>query len=177
MLAQRDHSRAELEHKLLRQLKAAVQKEARKAAQAGRAEVPDPHADDPTSTLWKTQVGLVLDDLQRDGWLSDRRAAEALVRARSARLGSRRIAQAMQSRRFEPEDIQQALGELRATEFERACAVWRQRFGRVPTDLRERARQHRFLAARGFDGDVIGRVLRQAGTPDATDDDSDGDAG
>ena len=86
----------------------------------------------------------------------------------------------MQSRRFEPEDIQQALGDLRATEFERACAIWQQRFGRAPADLRERARQHRFLAARGFDGDVIGRVLRQAGAQEAgadTDSDTDTDTG
>ena len=54
---------------------------------------------------------------------------------------------------------------LRATELERAQAVWRQRFGTVATDANERARQMRFLAARGFAGDVVRRVARD-GSPD-----------
>ena len=35
----------------------------------------------------------------------------------------------------------------------------RKRFGKLPEDLRERARQARFLEQRGFDPDVIRRVL------------------
>ena len=49
---------------------------------------------------------------------------------------------------------------LRGTEFERAREVWRKKFDAPPKDAAERAKQARFLAARGFSGEVISRVLR-----------------
>ena len=65
------------------------------------------------------------------------------------------------------DDLVRATAErLRATELERAQAVWRQRFGSVATDPQERARQMRFLAARGFSGDVVRRVVRDGGPDD-----------
>jgi regulatory protein len=49
---------------------------------------------------------------------------------------------------------------LRESELQRARDVWQRRFEKPPQDAAERAKQARFLAARGFDGDVIRRVLR-----------------
>jgi len=40
--------------------------------------------------------------------------------------------------------------------------VWQRRFGVPPKDPRERARQLRFLAARGFSGEVARRALQGA---------------
>jgi regulatory protein len=38
-------------------------------------------------------------------------------------------------------------------------ALWQRKFGRAPASMQERARQIRFLAARGFSAATIGRVL------------------
>jgi regulatory protein len=38
--------------------------------------------------------------------------------------------------------------------------VWERRFGTPPASPQERAKQMRFLAGRGFDGDVIRRVVQ-----------------
>ena len=46
------------------------------------------------------------------------------------------------------------------TELERARGVWQRRFDALPADAKERAKQGRFLLARGFSGAVVGRVLR-----------------
>jgi regulatory protein len=54
---------------------------------------------------------------------------------------------------------------LRSSELDRARAVWQGRFGAVPADARERARQMRFLAGRGFSAEVIRSVV--AGPSDA----------
>lgn len=54
------------------------------------------------------------------------------------------------------------MNALAGTEFDRALLVWRRKFGAPPADLAERARQYRFLAQRGFDGETIGRVFRAA---------------
>jgi regulatory protein len=113
------------------------------------------------------QVESVLDELEQRGLLSDSRAADALVHAKAARFGNRRLRQAMQARALPPEVIDAALQGTSDTELTRAMEVWQRRFGAPPADARERARQMRFLLARGFDADVAQRVLRhRSGTPD-----------
>jgi regulatory protein len=52
---------------------------------------------------------------------------------------------------------------LRETEVERAREVWRKKFGDLPKDSAERAKQMRFLASRGFGGDTIHRVVSGGG--------------
>jgi regulatory protein len=53
----------------------------------------------------------------------------------------------------------QPLQQLRDSELQRATQLWQRRFGASAQDARERARQMRFLAGRGFSGEVIRRVL------------------
>ena len=48
---------------------------------------------------------------------------------------------------------------LRETEFARAQALWQRKFGELAPDARLRAKQARFLAARGFAADVVRRVV------------------
>ena len=52
-----------------------------------------------------------------------------------------------------------AVDALRASELERARALWQRRFGQVAADAASRAKQMRFLAGRGFSGDVIRKVI------------------
>jgi regulatory protein len=59
--------------------------------------------------------------------------------------------------------VAQTLQQARGTELERALQVWQRRFGAAATDAAERARQMRFLAGRGFDADVIWRVVAASG--------------
>ena len=51
---------------------------------------------------------------------------------------------------------------LKATEVERAREVWRKKFGSPAADPAGRAKQMRFLAARGFGADAIRRVVSQS---------------
>jgi regulatory protein len=70
------------------------------------------------------------------------------------------VAQLMQQRGLPAAQIDAALQPLRSTEGERAREVWRRKFGTPPVDLAERARQQRFLLARGFDAETIQRLMR-----------------
>jgi regulatory protein len=137
-LAQREHSRAELERKLARTVE---------DSEAGSA---------------ASQIQAALDQLAAAGLLSDTRAAESVLTSQGKRFGSRRLKQVLQGKGLAPELVQQTLQEARGTELARAQEVWQRRFGSPPADARERARQMRFLAGRGFDGDVIRRVVRGA---------------
>ena len=114
-----------------------------------------------------------LDDLQAKGFISEQRVLESVLNRRAARLGTARIRQELQSRGVAPQTLADAMVELRASEFERAQAVWRKKFGTPAGDAAGRARQMRFLAGRGFSAEVIRRVVAAADdTPDVAPDDA-----
>ena len=56
------------------------------------------------------------------------------------------------------------MASLQSTELSRARELWRKKFGEPATEAKERGKQMRFLAARGFSGDTVRRVL--AGSQD-----------
>lgn len=111
----------------------------------------------------------VLDDLQAKGYLSDERYAEGRVRVRSMRYGNRRVAQELRQQGVDADAITAAM-EQTEPEIDRACAVWQRKFGEAPADYKEKARQIRFLAARGFSFDVISKILSEAGSSADEDD-------
>ena len=100
-----------------------------------------------------------LDELQAKGFISEQRVVESVLHRRSAKLGTSRIRQELQSKGLDREAVDQAVEQLRATEVDRAREVWRKKFGVPPTDAAERGKQMRFLASRGFGGDAIHKVV------------------
>jgi regulatory protein len=132
LLSQREHSRSELERKLAR------------------------HAEEPA------EVERVLDELQAKGFIDAQRVADSVVHRRAAKLGAMRIRQELQAKGLDAQLVSETVARLRTTELGRACDIWRRKFEGPPADANERAKQARFLAARGFDGDVIRRVLAGA---------------
>jgi regulatory protein len=55
----------------------------------------------------------------------------------------------------------EALGQLQQTETERAQAVWARKFTEPAADLKERARQARFLIGRGFSAEVVRKIVHR----------------
>ena len=106
-------------------------------------------------------IPAMLDELQAKGWLSDQRAAEALLHQRSARFGQARLRQLLQQKGIDAETSQALLQETAHSELARAHALWQKKFGTLPATPAERARQMRFLASRGFAAAIIQRILRQ----------------
>jgi len=104
-------------------------------------------------------LAAALDDLQAKGFINEQRVLESVVYRRADKLGVARIQRELQSKGLPPELVTNAVTDLRRTELARAQAVWRKRFGAAAADPKERARQARFLAARGFAGDAIRRAI------------------
>lgn len=101
----------------------------------------------------------VLDDLQARGFISEQRVVESLLNRRAAKLGTARVKQELLALGVAAQQIAQAVAGLRETELARAREVWQKRFAAPAADAKARAQQARFLAARGFAGDTIRRVL------------------
>lgn len=128
-LSRREHSRLELQRKLAR------------------------YCEDPD------EIARVLDELERGNWQSDLRFAESYVQRTAARQGTARIMQTLGQHHLPDEALQDLRVQLHDTEAERAREVWARKFGHLPADPREYARQYRFLAARGFGSESIRRLL------------------
>nr|WP_228875202.1 recombination regulator RecX [Paraburkholderia saeva] len=105
-------------------------------------------------------VDALLDILETEGWLSDSRFAESLIHRRSSRMGASRIVNELKQHAVGQTLIEEASAQLRETELARAQSVWRKKFGHLPETQAERAKQARFLAARGFLGATIGKILK-----------------
>jgi regulatory protein len=134
-LSQREHSRAELERKLARFAEAQ----------------PDASASE--------QIAQALDELAARGFQSEDRVAASVLHSQGTRYGQRRLRQTLQAKGLAPELVSATLQTAQSTELERAQAVWRKKFGAPAADAAGRAKQARFLAARGFDGEVVRRVV------------------
>ena len=130
LLAFREHTRPELEKKL------------------------NPHA---TSA---GELALVLDQLESKGFINDTRVVGSVVHRLSNKLGTSRIVNELQQKGVAPALVSQAAAELKETELLRARAVWQKKFGTLPTTPQEKARQWRFMLARGFDAQTLGHLMR-----------------
>ena len=129
LLSGREHSRAELERKL--------------------APFEEEHG----------ALARTLDELQTKDFISEQRVVDSVLYRRAAKLGSARIQQELSAKGIAPDTVRSTVAALNGTELERARAVWRKKFSGAPADASERARQMRFLASRGFSGEVVHRVV------------------
>ena len=108
------------------------------------------------------QLAAVLDELQEKDFISADRVIESVVNRRQDKMGASRIKGELQRKGLDAEKVLAAINGLKSTELERAKEVWRRKFNSktdAGTSAAERAKQMRFLAARGFDADVIRRIV------------------
>ena len=108
----------------------------------------------------RDEIEALLDDFAQRGWLSEARYVDMVVQARQGKFGSRRIAHELREKGVSEEGVAAALSEVRDGELESARAVWSKKFGSLPVDAKEKARQMRFLASRGFGQETIYKVMR-----------------
>jgi regulatory protein len=164
-LAQREHSRSELRRKLMAHARRPASRVARGPGADPSSRPIDVDAPDVGSDVepgMAQAIEQVLDVLEADGHLSESRFVESRLHVRAPRFGHRRI-EAELARHGIEIGTDRATA-LRASEFERARDVWQRKFGRPAADPAGRLRQMRFLAGRGFDAEVIRRVVPAAGT-------------
>jgi len=161
LLAQREHSRVELQRKLMAHARAEV-REATPAAQS-TADAADDAGESQAQAAQR--VADLLDWLEAQGHLSPQRFVESRVHARAGRFGNLRIRQELAQHAMAlPAE---AVLALNGSELERARTVLARKYKAAPHDSAEQARRARFLASRGFSPETIRQALRRASTEDA----------
>ena len=185
-LAQREHSRAELQSKLVRfaadkRRRAASASTSNTGKQGGNPSTPhkaqgqaatlcmatDPAlSEDDLAARDATQINQLLDELAVAGFQSDTRTAQSAARTKCPRYGMHRLKLHLRAIGLAPELVASTVGDAQATELERARELWLRRFGEPTEDRAQLAKQVRFLTARGFDSDTVRRVVRGLPEPD-----------
>ena len=99
----------------------------------------------------------LLQDFKKRGWLSDKRFAEQVVSAKQGKFGSQKLAHELREKGVSEDLVAQATTGI--DDLENAKAVWQKKFGTLPANRNEWAKQARFLQSRGYGFDVIKRVL------------------
>ncbi len=109
------------------------------------------------------ELAQALDELTAKGFISEQRVIESVINRRSAKLGTARIRQELQSKGLDRDAVSEAVAALQTTELERAREVWRRKFDSKSDASQatpaERSKQMRFLATRGFGVEIIRRVV------------------
>lgn len=136
-------------------------------------------------------IDAVVTRLQHENWQSDERFVETFVQSKEQRWGNQKILQALSQHDLDSEQLSDLKEDLRESEYQRAREVWIKRFGaKYGVDLydshaiddyetldeneqqdfqeqaKDKAKQIRFLASRGFSADVVYRVVNSRGAPE-----------
>lgn len=139
-LSRREHSRQELRKKLL------------------------PYAED------LSELDNLLDKLEKDKWLSNDRYAESLVRRKSERFGALRIIDELKQQDVPTETIERLKISLKESEPDRAWRLWSKKYGPdIQSEPKERAKQIRYLASKGFSMDLVLKVVSGRYQPEMND--------
>jgi regulatory protein len=129
LLARREHSRAELTRKLTA------------------------HAED------RTALEQLLDALAGKRQLSDERYAEERARQLARKYGAARVRLDLIAKGVAAETATRLSEACAADDLDRARAILSRKYRAPAASAQERARRMRFLQGRGFDGEIIRRLL------------------
>lgn len=152
LLTTREHSREELLRKL-------AQAKVRRSREEAKAPKPD-----------KDDIASLVDDLTAQGWQSDDRYAEAIVRRLTGQASRRFIAEKLAQAGIKKDVAAAALEAIELDDVDVAKTLWTRRFGDTPKDDKDRQRQIRFLLSRGFHlGDAFKLVPRAVAAPNEPD--------
>ena len=103
-------------------------------------------------------VDSVLDSLEKEGYLSDRRFTESFIRMRAAQgHGLNRVRFDLKKKGVDTGLISEVLDELEMDWYELATEVYRRKYSQPldQSDYKERSKRMRFMSQRGFSMDEI----------------------
>ncbi len=179
LLATREHAREELYKKLLpfaiKEMKAAAKVKAdwnafEESFENASYEFSEEFSEEIKSAA--ETVNQLLDELTRLDLLSETRYAKMRSHVRAPRFGNAKLAYELKSAGLSADLIQSTLEETE-DELTRAKAVFKSKFGQKMLEIlenpedksvqaKQKAQQMRFLQTRGFSGETIRKVIKNA---------------
>ena len=106
------------------------------------------------------ELSQVIEKLKSKQYLSNERFSDNFVQKKSQTFGMHRMAQELRKHELGPEIISKQLSLLKKSEAERAFVVWSKKFGTLSNDPKTLAKQMRFMVSRGFDQEIIYKIIK-----------------
>jgi regulatory protein len=106
------------------------------------------------------ELNHVILQLKSKNFLSNERFSDSLIYKKANTLGSHRIAYELRQHDLDPEIISKHLVNLNKSESRRAYDVWLKKFGTLAKEPKDLAKQIRFMVSRGFDQELVYRIVR-----------------
>jgi len=163
LLARRDYSREELARKLSAHA-CRVQTRASHPTAGKTDEYPDEGSAEDASQIAEhttAEITALLDELERENWLSNSRFAQSFSRRRGNGRGTALVLHDLRQHKLDETDMQAVREQLQATEVQRARQAWEKKFGQAPANAKDWARQARFMMSRGFSASTFKQVLAE----------------
>ena len=107
----------------------------------------------------KTDLELILDELEKKDWLSDDRFSEQFVSTKKRKFGTKKITHELKMRGVDESIITRVIKEIKNDEFFLAKQIWERKFNQIPVTIDEKAKQIRFMQSRGIEPSIIHQIL------------------
>lgn len=102
----------------------------------------------------------LMDSLEEQGYLSDIRAAESILRTYQEKYGVNKIRQVFEAKKIDEDVVSELLQQVRSNEYEILRKLFVKRYPVLPKTLQERAHCIRYYQNRGFTRESIQQVLK-----------------
>ena len=104
-------------------------------------------------------IKAILNDLEGNNWLSDRRFTEQFILSKKNKYGVEKIRYELKVRGVADTIINTELVKIKTENYSLAKKIWAKKFDGAPKSLEERNKQIRFLQGRGIDIELIHQIL------------------
>ena len=109
--------------------------------------------------LSQKEIEILLDELESNDWLSDKRFVEQFIHTKKSKYGSRKISHELSARGIDEDLIAKNLMPLKDEEYFFVKNIWVKKFNTIPKTNDEKLKQIRFLQSRGFDLSLIHQII------------------
>ncbi len=105
------------------------------------------------------EITNLLDECVQKGWLCEERYITNYIQSKSKKYSLLKIRNELQQKTNNTQLIEEILAKSQIDEYQIAISIWQKKFGVIPTDTKDVAKQVRFLQSRGFSFVTIKKIL------------------
>lgn len=105
------------------------------------------------------EITNLLDECVQKGWLCEERYINNYIQSKSKKYSLLKIKNDLQQKTNNTQLIEEMLAKSQIDEYQIALSIWQKKFGVIPVDAKDVAKQARFLHSRGFSFGTIKKIL------------------
>ena len=110
--------------------------------------------------LNKKDCEFIISKLREQNLQSDQRFCESYINSKKNKFGAQKIVFELTQKGVSEDLIATFIGELVRNEYVLALQVWNKKYSHTTQDIKEKAKQIRFMQSRGFSFETIKKIIK-----------------